>query len=101
MIVTACIYRLDQTLFAAYYRTGSDRGCHSRQADMVQSDPTGNAVSFVLPIVEEGEEMWVRGLLIATTVLLVLIMPLCIAVSTGEMTDFARSVAGIFSELPN
>ncbi len=57
MIVTACIYGVDKKLFAAYYRTGTDGDCHPRQAEMLQSDPKGNAVSFALPIVEEGEEI--------------------------------------------
>jgi diguanylate cyclase (GGDEF)-like protein len=57
MIVTACIYGVDEKLFAAYYRKGTDGGCHAHQADTLQRDPKGNAVSFVLPIVEQGEEI--------------------------------------------
>ena len=49
---------------------------------------------------EEGEEVWVRGLMIATTVVLVLVLPVCIAVSTGEFTDIAKSVAGILADVP-
>ena len=49
---------------------------------------------------EEGEEVWVRGLMIATTVILVLVMPVCIAVSTGEFSDIAKSVAGILADVP-
>ncbi|MFT5286350.1 MAG: excisionase family DNA binding protein [Planctomycetota bacterium] len=53
------------------------------------------------PAVEEdAEEVWVRGLMIATTVVLILVMPVCIAVSTGEFSDIAKSVAGILAEVP-
>ena len=48
---------------------------------------------------EEGEEMWLRGLMIATTVVLILIMPLTFAISSGELSGIAKSVAGIFTNL--
>jgi len=49
---------------------------------------------------EEGEEMWVRGLMIATTVVLILIIPITFAVSSGELSGIAESVAGIFATFP-
>lgn len=49
---------------------------------------------------EEGEEMWVRGLLIATTVVFVLVLPVCVAASTGELSGIAKSVAGLFADVP-
>ena len=49
---------------------------------------------------DEGEELWVRGLMIATTAVLVLCLPVCIAASTGQLTGIVRSIAGIFATLP-
>jgi excisionase family DNA binding protein len=49
---------------------------------------------------DQGEEMWVRGLMIATTAVLVLTMPVCLAASTGELTGLVRGIAGIFATLP-
>lgn len=49
---------------------------------------------------EEGEEMWLRGLMIATTVVLILIIPITFAVSSGELSGIAESVAGIFATFP-
>jgi excisionase family DNA binding protein len=49
---------------------------------------------------DEGEEIWVRAMMLATTAVLVLAMPVCLAAGSGELTGLARSIAGIFTELP-
>ncbi len=47
----------------------------------------------------EGEEMWVRGLLIVTTVVLVLCLPVCLAATSGDLTGIAKGIAGIFASV--
>jgi hypothetical protein len=50
------------------------------------------------PAEEEGtEDMWVRGLLIVTTAVLVLCIPVCLAATSGELTGIAKGIAGLFA----
>jgi len=46
--------------------------------------------------VAEEEPGWVKGLIIATTAALVLATPIIVSVGTGNASDIARGVAGIF-----
>ncbi len=53
------------------------------------------------PAVEsESEELWVRGLMLVTTAILVLSIPVCLAATSGELTGLASGIAGLFAEIP-
>ena len=45
---------------------------------------------------EEGESMGLRVLMIATTAVLVLGIPVALSVSAGTASDLAKKVAGLF-----
>lgn len=51
-------------------------------------------------VVEQEEELWVRILMVATTVVLVLCIPVCLAATSGQLTGLAKGVAGIFATVP-
>ena len=48
----------------------------------------------------EEEPVWMRGVMILTTFVLILAMPVCIAAASGNVTDIARGIAGIFADIP-
>lgn len=49
---------------------------------------------------EEEEPIWMRAAMIATSFVLVLALPVCIAAASGNVTDIAAGIAGIFAEMP-
>ena len=49
---------------------------------------------------EEEEPMWMRGVMIVTSLVLVLALPVCVAAASGNVTDIASGIAGIFAEMP-
>jgi len=49
---------------------------------------------------EEEEPMWMRGAMILTSFVLVLALPVCVAAASGNITDVAAGIAGIFAEMP-
>jgi excisionase family DNA binding protein len=63
--------------------------------------PTRRAttVATTQVVEEEAEEpMWVRGVMILTTFVLVLAMPVCLAAVTGNASGIAKGIAGLFGE---
>lgn len=50
---------------------------------------------------EESEGMGLRLALIATSLVLILAMPVCLAVSTGRLSGIARGIAGLFADVPS
>jgi len=49
---------------------------------------------------EEEEPIWMRGLMIATSVVMILALPVCIAAASGNVTDIAAGIAGVFAKMP-
>ncbi len=50
-------------------------------------------------VAEEVEEPgWVKGLLIVTAAALILAMPIIVSIGTGEASEIARGIAGIFGQ---
>ena len=45
---------------------------------------------------EPSEPMWVRGVAILTTVVLLLAIPICISAATGNLMGFAQALGGLF-----
>jgi excisionase family DNA binding protein len=64
--------------------------------------PTGGIrkkSAIAAAIEEETEEPgWVKGLMIVTTVALILATPIIVSIGTGNATDMARGIAGIFGQ---
>lgn len=49
---------------------------------------------------EEEEPMWMRAVMIVTSFVLLLAMPVCIAAASGNLTDIAKGIAGTFADIP-
>jgi len=49
---------------------------------------------------EAAEPMGLRAVMILTSFLMLLSVPVCLAAASGNVTGIARSVAGIFKEIP-
>lgn len=55
-----------------------------------------SALAAATTVDDETESMGMRFAMILTTVVLILGMPVCVAISSGRADDLAKSVAGIF-----
>ena len=49
---------------------------------------------------EEEEPIWMRAAMIATSFVLVLALPVCVAAASGNITGVAAGIAGMFAEMP-
>jgi excisionase family DNA binding protein len=49
---------------------------------------------------EEAEPMGLRAVMILTSLLMLVTIPVCIAAASGNVTGIARSIAGIFGDVP-
>ncbi len=49
---------------------------------------------------EESEPMGVRAAMILTSFVMLISVPVCLAAASGNITGIARSIAGIFAEIP-